>query len=148
MPLSHLEHFLVLTDDIDATRDFYAQALGIREGPRPPLQFPGYWLYLGGTPCIHIAEWASYRAHSERAGIPVSTRAPGTGPVDHLAFNATDCEAVKAALRARGVAFTENPVPGAGLTQLFLSDPNGVKIEINVRLDGSNDATTKRSREG
>jgi hypothetical protein len=24
-------------------------------------------------------------------------------------------------------------VPNAGLTQLFLKDPNGVKIEINVR---------------
>lgn len=134
MPLSQLEHYLVLTDDIDGTRDFYADALGMRIGPRPPLGFPGYWLYLGDVPCIHIAQWDSYRAHSERVGIPVSTRAPGTGPVDHLAFNATECEAVKARLVARRIEFAENPVPGAGLTQLFLRDPNGVKIEINVRV--------------
>jgi catechol 2,3-dioxygenase-like lactoylglutathione lyase family enzyme len=132
-PLSQLEHYLVLTDDLDRTRDFYAQALGLRVGQRPPLGFPGYWLYAGDVPCIHIAEWNSYRAHSTSAGIPVSDRAPGTGPLDHIAFNATDCEAVKSKLTAHGVEFAENPVPGARLIQLFLKDPNGVKIEINVR---------------
>jgi catechol 2,3-dioxygenase-like lactoylglutathione lyase family enzyme len=134
MPLTQLEHYLVLTDDLDGTRDFYHQALGMRVGPRPHLGFPGYWLYLGDVPSIHIAEWESYRAHSNAAGISVSTRAPGTGPVDHIAFNAIDCEAVKAALRAYGVQFSENEVPFVGLTQLFLHDPNGVKLEINVRV--------------
>jgi catechol 2,3-dioxygenase-like lactoylglutathione lyase family enzyme len=133
MPLTRLEHYLVLTDDLNATRDFYSHALGLRVGPRPPLGFPGYWLYLGDVPCIHVAEWDSYRAHSSTAGISVSTRAPGTGPVDHIAFNAEDCEAVKAKLIAYGVKFAENQVPAAGLTQLFLDDPNGVKVEINVR---------------
>jgi hypothetical protein len=31
------------------------------------------------------------------------------------------------------VAATPNDVPGGALRQLFLQDPNGVKIEINVR---------------
>ena len=78
MPLTQLEHYLVLTADLDRTRDFYRDALGLREGPRPPLGFPGYWLYLGDVPCIHIAEWNTYRAHSLAAGISVSTPAPGT----------------------------------------------------------------------
>jgi len=133
MPLTQLEHYLVLTDDLEGTRDFYGHALGLRVGPRPDLGFPGYWLYVGNVPSIHIAEWVSYRAHSTAAGISVSTRAPGTGPVDHIAFNAVDCEAVKAKLRAYGVQFAENEVPAVGLTQLFLHDPNGVKVEINVR---------------
>ena len=64
----------------------------------------------------------------------MSARAPGTGPVDHIAFNAVDCEAVKLRLAAYGVPFAENEVPAAGLTQLFLNDPNGVKVEINVRV--------------
>jgi catechol 2,3-dioxygenase-like lactoylglutathione lyase family enzyme len=133
MALTQLEHYLVLTDDLEGTRDFYSQALGLRIGPRPPLGFPGYWLYAGDVPCIHIAEWNSYRAHSRSAGIPVSERAPGTGPLDHIAFNAVDYEAVKATLAVHGVAFAENPVPNARLIQLFLKDPNGVKVEINVR---------------
>jgi len=133
MPLTQLEHYLVLTDDLDTTRDFYCGALGLRNGPRPQLGFPGYWLYVGEVPCIHVAEWDSYRAYSTDAGIPVSQRARGTGPVDHIAFNAVDSEAVKAKLVAHGVEFAVNQVPTAQLTQLFLADPNGVKVEINVR---------------
>jgi catechol 2,3-dioxygenase-like lactoylglutathione lyase family enzyme len=133
MPLTRLEHYLVLTDDLAATRDFYSQALGMRVGPRPPLEFPGYWLYLGDVPCIHIAEWETYRAHSTAAGIGVSSRAPGTGPVDHVAFNGFDVAGIKSTLAARGIEFAVNEVPGTGLTQLFLHDPNGVKVEINVR---------------
>jgi catechol 2,3-dioxygenase-like lactoylglutathione lyase family enzyme len=133
MPLTHLEHYLVLTEDLDGTRDFYAHALGMRVGPRPPLNFPGYWLYLGDVPCIHIAEWESYRVYATETGIGISTQAPGTGPVDHIAFNASDCKAIKSALTAHGVHFAVNEIPSISLTQLFLHDPNGVKVEINVR---------------
>jgi catechol 2,3-dioxygenase-like lactoylglutathione lyase family enzyme len=133
MPLTKMEHYLVLTDDIDATRDFYVQALGMHVGPRPPLGFPGYWVYVGDTPCIHIAEWKTYSAHSLEQGIAVTARADGTGPLDHIAFNAHDYDEVVARLDAHGVPAARNDVPGGVLRQLFLQDPNGVKIEINVR---------------
>jgi catechol 2,3-dioxygenase-like lactoylglutathione lyase family enzyme len=132
MPLLQLEHYLVLTDDIDATRDFYCNALGMRVGPRPPLQFAGYWVYLGDVPCIHIADWRGYRAYSEAAGMAITARATGTGPVDHIAFNAVDYPSVKARLEAHGIVAAENLVPGSGLRQLFVLDPNGVKIELNI----------------
>jgi hypothetical protein len=63
----------------------------------------------------------------------VSTPAPGTGPLDHIAFNAVDLAGVKARLSVHEVNYSINEVPNAGLTQLFLKDPNGVKVEINVR---------------
>jgi catechol 2,3-dioxygenase-like lactoylglutathione lyase family enzyme len=133
MPLTRLEHYLVLTDALEATRDFYRDVLGMRDGERPPLGFPGYWLYLGTVPCIHIAEWHTYRAHSAERGISVTTPAPGTGALDHIAFNAEDLPAIEARLGAHGVVYTVNAVPASGLTQLFLEDPNGIKLEINVR---------------
>jgi len=133
MPLTKMEHYLVLTDDIDATRDFYCEALGMHVGFRPPLGFPGYWVYVGDTPCIHIAEWATYTAHSVSQGVPVSSRAPGTGALDHIAFNAHDYEETLERLKRYGVQVDSNDVPGGTLRQLFLKDPNGVKIEINVR---------------
>jgi catechol 2,3-dioxygenase-like lactoylglutathione lyase family enzyme len=136
VPLIQLEHYLVLTDDLDGTRDFYAKALGMRVGPRPPLGFPGYWLYLGEVPCIHVAEWESYRIYSAGAGIGMTARAPGTGPVDHIAFNGSDVASIKSALIAHSVKFAVNDIPSIGLTQLFLHDPNGVKVEINVRESG------------
>ena len=132
MPLTRMEHYLVLTEDIDATRDFYCNALGMRVGPRPPLAFLGYWLYVGDTPCIHIGEWKTYTEHSRSQGIPVTTPAPGTGPVDHIAFNGEDFDAILAQLQQHGVSAHINHVPGGALRQLFLLDPNGVKIEVNV----------------
>ena len=49
MSVTAMEHVLVLSDDIEATREFYCQVVGLRVGERPPLEFPGYWLYAGAT---------------------------------------------------------------------------------------------------
>src|ERR1700722_17753947 len=137
MPLTQLEHYLVLTDDLDATRNFYCNALGMRVGPRPPLDFPGYWLYLREVACIHIADWIGYRTYSEATGIAMTTRAVGTGPDDHIAFNEVNYDSIKARLTQHGIVAAENFWPGAALRQLFLTDPNGVKIELNVPTEGS-----------
>ncbi|HTT01146.1 MAG TPA: VOC family protein [Steroidobacteraceae bacterium] len=134
MPLTKMEHYLVLTDDLEQTRQFYCEALGMHVGPRPPLEFPGFWLYVGDTPCIHVAEWETYTAHSHKQGIPVSTRGAGTGSLDHIAFNADDFEEVLARLERQGIKPGKNIVRGTPLRQLFLRDPNGVKIEINIRM--------------
>jgi len=123
-----LDHLLVLTDDIDATRDFWCAALGLDVGDRPPLEFPGYWLYGAEGPCVHVAERAAYEAHSDSIGIPASEL-----PVDHVAFGAEGYDEVVARLRIRGIEAAANEVPGAGLRQLFIQDPNGVKVEINVK---------------
>ena len=77
MPLTRLDHVLVLTDDIEGTRDFYRDALGLEVGERPPLEFPGYWLYAAGVPCVHVADREAYTAHSEATGIPASPPARG-----------------------------------------------------------------------
>jgi len=131
MALNLMEHYLVLTDDIDATRAFYIDILGLEDGLRPPLEFPGYWLYLKGTPVLHNAEWETYTAHSNRLGIPVTTRAEGTGASDHIAFNGMGPVDLIARLEAGSIPFERNDVPHAKLVQLFLNDPNGIKIELN-----------------
>ncbi len=128
MPLHGLDHALVLTDDLEATRRFYCDALGFEAGERPTLPFPGYWLYLDGVPCLHVAERAAYEAQLDRMGL-----ARANGPIDHVAFDAGDLEAVLARLDAAGVRSVSNDVPTAGMRQLFLDDPNGVRIEVNVR---------------
>jgi len=133
MPLLRLEHYLVLSDDIDGTRDFYCDVLGMREGFRPKLGFPGYWLYVGDVPSIHIAEWESYAVWTKEVGIPVSSRAKSTGAVDHIAFNASGFDEVRARLQARGLKINENLLDEIGLRQLFIYDPNGVPIELNFR---------------
>ena len=124
MSLGHIEHFLVLSDDMDGTRDFYVRVLGLVVGERPPLPFPGYWLYLGDVPAVHVADRAAYEAH---AGF-----SPGTGALDHIAFSASGYEELKARLDAQGVSAVENEIPGV-MRQLFIEDSNGVRLELNVR---------------
>ena len=133
MPLTRLEHYLVLSDDIHTTRDFYCDVLGMTEGFRPQLDFPGFWLYVGDTPCIHIAEWQTYAVWTKAVGIPVSTKAAATGPVDHIAFNGTDFDEMRARLASRKLTWSENSLDDIGMKQMFLRDPNGVPIEINFR---------------
>jgi catechol 2,3-dioxygenase-like lactoylglutathione lyase family enzyme len=43
MTVTAIEHVLVLSDDIDRTRDFYCDVVGLEVGERPPLEFPGDW---------------------------------------------------------------------------------------------------------
>lgn len=130
---TRLDHFLVMSHDVDATRDFYRDVLGFSEGFRPDLGFLGHWLYLGEVAAIHIADWDSYTAHSQRLGIPVTVPAPGTGPLDHVAFNAPGERygLLRARLEARGIAFHPHDSTGIGLRQIFLADPNGLKLELN-----------------
>lgn len=132
MPLTRLEHLLVLTDDIDATRDWYRDVLGFAEGVRPPLAFPGHWLYLGAVACVHVAERVKYAAFVSGMSYEVSPVPDGKGPVDHIAFNGEDYDALVAQLESHGVNFIRNTIPGAGIRQLFVEDPNGVTVEINV----------------
>ena len=131
MALAKMEHFLVLTDDIDATRNFYRDILQMEQGFRPTMEFPGYWLYADGIACIHIGERTAYQTYADAAGLAASQRAPGTGPVDHIAFRTQDIDEIVTRLKRHGVAFGQNAVPDIGLRQLFFYDPNGLKIEIN-----------------
>jgi catechol 2,3-dioxygenase-like lactoylglutathione lyase family enzyme len=131
--LRKLEHFLVLTKDIERTKDFYCDALGLIQGPRPELEFPGYWVYLGDIPAVHIADHESYIEWTRKVGIPISSGPPGTGALDHIAFNAEDFDAVWQSLKAKGYELSHNILSDIGLKQIFLADPNGLVIELNFR---------------
>ena len=41
MPATSMNHFTVLTDDVDRTVRFYDDLLGLHAGPRPAFDFPG-----------------------------------------------------------------------------------------------------------
>jgi catechol 2,3-dioxygenase-like lactoylglutathione lyase family enzyme len=125
MPAPRLQHVLVLTDDLDTTKAFYCDVLGLEIGERPTLPFPGYWLYADDVACVHVAERASYDAHASSMGLPAKA-----SPVDHVAFEAHGYDALVERLRLAGVEVTTNrSVAGV---QLFFDDPNGARIELVV----------------
>jgi catechol 2,3-dioxygenase-like lactoylglutathione lyase family enzyme len=133
MALSHIEHFLVAADDIDATRDWYARVLGMRPGPHPDFGFPVHWMYLGDVDVVHIGPSAKGASENQRKylGRTSQNEGAGTGAIDHIAFRATGLSAMIEHLRAEEIAFSQRRANGQALFQLFFYDPNGIKIELN-----------------
>jgi catechol 2,3-dioxygenase-like lactoylglutathione lyase family enzyme len=132
MPLSHLEHFLIQTADLQGTRDWYVRVLGMEAGWHPDFKFPVVWLYIGEKDVLHLTEGGANVSENRKTYLgQQSTAVQGSGVVDHVAFRCTGLPEMLAHLRAEGVQFTQRMVSDQGLYQLFLLDPNGVKVELN-----------------
>ena len=133
MPLSHIEHFLVAADDIDATRDWYARVLGMRAGPHPDFGFPVHWMYLGDADVVHIGPSAKMAGAIQKQylGRTSQKSEEGTGAIDHIAFRATGLAHMIEHLRREKIDFRQRRANGQALFQLFFHDPNGIKIELN-----------------
>ena len=132
MPLHHLEHFLIQTADIAATRDWYVKVLGFRVGPSPDFKFPVCWLYIGDTDVIHITEGGKNVSENRKRYLGQQSDAlHGTGVIDHVAFRCTGLKEMMEHLTSSAVPFSKRQVDDQGLFQLFLIDPNGIKVELN-----------------
>ncbi|MBE0546513.1 MAG: VOC family protein [Rubrivivax sp.] len=133
-----LNHYSIRTQDLEACRRFYVEALGLAVGPRPDFPFPGLWLYAGDT-----GAWANAVVHiigvdrgdaeglKRHLGDRDVARLHGSGALDHVAFFATGLSERRSILRRLGIAARERTVPGLGLHQLFVEDPNGIVVELN-----------------
>ena len=128
-----MQHYMVLSKDLEKTRAFYCDVLGLRAGPRPPFKFKGLWIYAGDVACIHVAERESYDETSRTPANPADPVNHGSGSVDHIAFAATGYDELIATLEKSGVKYRATQVPGSDLRQLFVFDPDGIQIEINIR---------------
>ena len=121
MAIDGMNHFTVLTADLDATRKFYIDVLGLKEGLRPPLGFPGAWLYAGGQPILHVV-----------AGRPLPAQPAGV--LDHMAFSASNLPATVAVLKGQGIKYDLRKQPDSGVWQLFCFDPSGARVELDFAL--------------
>jgi catechol 2,3-dioxygenase-like lactoylglutathione lyase family enzyme len=121
MSIEGMNHFTVIAEDPAKTMDYYVGLLGLKEGPRPDLGFPGAWLYADGPESraiLHV--YFDRPVPSQRAGV-----------IDHMAFTAKGLKEVKARFDAKGVKYDLRQQAGAGTWQLFSYDPNGAKVELD-----------------
>ncbi len=118
MTAQAMNHFTILAEDLAATCAFYRDLLGLTEGYRPNMGFPGAWLYAGDVAVLHVV--VKNPLPQQRAGV-----------LDHMAFTATDLPATVARLKRRGVAYNLGRQVETGTWQLFLHDPNGAKVELD-----------------
>jgi hypothetical protein len=66
-----------------------------------------------------------------------SQETPGgdsTGPIDHIALTCDDMPAMLERLKAEDIRFAARDNPTDGIVQVFVTDPNGVTLELNFPL--------------
>ena len=124
MSVAAMNHFTVLSDDLEATRHFYCDLFGFKVGWRPPFRFPGWWLYADGgdQAILHVIQQDPLP--KERAGV-----------LDHMAFTAKDLPGTVTTLRKEGIEYELRRLPGGGIWQLFFHDPHGAKVEFDFAED-------------
>ena len=122
MPATAMNHFTILTDDVPGTVRFYRDLLGLADGWRPPLTFPGAWLYAGEQAIVHVV--GGRPSEELKAGV-----------IDHMAFSATGLSDMLALLTVHNIEHTCRKQAGSGMWQVFFHDPNNVKVELDFSGD-------------
>jgi len=109
--------------DLERAKRFYADVLGLAELPRPAFDFPGAW-YAAGDRQLHLIVHDGARAFR------------GTTEIDgrdgHFAVRVADYDATLEHLCAHKVPVRERPTNPTPWAQLYVTDPDGNVIELNV----------------
>ena len=121
-----IDHITLVVADLDASRKFYVDLLGMDEVPRPDFTFPGAWFEAGKTQ-IHatvsdensgLAGWADRNVAKISRG-------------HHFAFRVDDLSQTAELLKQAGVAIVDGPkIRPDGPQQLYIEDPDGHLVEL------------------
>ena len=78
-------------------------------------------MYCEGKPVVHLVD-ISQTSEQQK---------PDSGVVHHVAFASRGFAGMKERLKSKGLPFDVREVPGVDVWQIFVTDPNGVMIELN-----------------
>ncbi len=113
LQISQIDHCSVIITDVDRSRRFYRDVLGLKEINKPrTFDFVVLWFDLGN---MHIHLLLKNKADT------ISPR--------HFALRVPDAAAARKYFHELGVSIDETtPIPGAD--RFFMHDPDGNRIEI------------------
>jgi catechol 2,3-dioxygenase-like lactoylglutathione lyase family enzyme len=131
MPVTSLNHYLIVSNNLERSKKFYQEVLGLDVAERPDFGFPGYWLKTGDNICVHLASQAANKIRDQFLLKKHPKGTNGSGSVDHIAFLAQDPEGVRNRIQKNKVDMHFRSFPDAKLFQIFLKDPDDVTIELN-----------------
>jgi catechol 2,3-dioxygenase-like lactoylglutathione lyase family enzyme len=133
MPITELNHFLLVAKNLERTKNFYQQVLGLELAERPDFGFPGYWLKTGDNICVHLASQDPNQIRDQFLLKKHPKGTSGSGSVDHIAFLAKNASEVRERIQKNKVEMHFRSFPDAKppLFQIFLKDPDDVTIELN-----------------
>lgn len=116
----NLNHVNIFSANVDATVAFYSDVLGLAPGWTPDFPVRVQWLYSGGHALVHVVE------------VPSARPAEGVA-IDHYAFSIDDFDAALRKLEKADCPYKILEIADGRIRQAFITDPNGVRIELNWR---------------
>jgi len=116
MNIRQLNHVALHVSDLDRSRKFYGEVLGLEPMERPAFDFPGAWFRVGADQEVHLI------GRPPATGLPPHER--------HFAFRVDSIRATKARLVELGVDHRGPKPRPDGALQIFLRDPDGHEVEI------------------
>lgn len=121
-----IDHVTLVVKDLERSRGFYADVLGMEEAPRPGFNFPGLWFQAGNSQIHLIGEHDA--SGPAKAVIPEQCSISRTR---HFAFEVDDALAARDRLTELGVPIAAGPKQRPdGPTQLYIQDPDGHLVEL------------------
>ena len=121
-----IDHVTIVSADLERTRAFYVDLLGMMEVPRPDFGFPGLWFQAGST-LIHVN---CEGPEAGKAGMePFTGDSPSRG--FHVAFEVDSVDVAAETLRSLGVEIVTGPRSRPdGARQAYIYDPDRYLIEL------------------
>jgi catechol 2,3-dioxygenase-like lactoylglutathione lyase family enzyme len=114
-----VHHVSFAVRDLEQSKAFYENLLGLEPVARPDIGLPGVW-YAAGSGQVHLIA----TPEGAQVGAPPATLTP---LANHCAFAVEDYATTLATLQERGVEIFETR-PEIG--QLWIRDPDGNVIEL------------------
>ena len=116
--VTQIDHVSVLITDVQRSRHFYRDILGLKEIAKPrTFNFVALWFDLGNQQ-LHL----------------LLKSQPDTRSPRHFALRVADVAAARSYIRERGIAMEETTlIPGAD--RFFVYDPDGNRIEVIQWID-------------
>jgi catechol 2,3-dioxygenase-like lactoylglutathione lyase family enzyme len=133
MTIEAIHHVSLTVTDLERSRAFYREVLGLPEIARPPFNFPGAWFQLGSAQQLHLIV---HTHPTFRTGKPLDSRD------SHFAVRVANYWHTVEFLRGKGyredapedglMRLIVNPHATAGFPQMYILDPDRHIIEINA----------------
>jgi len=137
MAIKSIDHANIRCADLGATIAFYRDVLGMEVAMPPGVTSieQGAWLLDdSGRAAIHLGQRdTAYPTDDVRPDAAAGRQ--DTGNLHHVALSCSGFEDLRARVMATGLKVTETFIESIGLRQLFVTEPNGVLLELNFWPD-------------
>jgi glyoxylase I family protein len=132
MEIDGLHHVALPCADLERSRRFYQEVLGLTEIPRPALPVAGAWFRVGRSQELHLVVGDAQATFRSRKGMDTNDI--------HFAVRVKDYREALEVLEAKGYREDLNPDDPMGIRtsmrvgypQIYVLDPDRNMIEINA----------------